>query len=59
MLSEFNNTERDIGKLQLQTSTEATWSNRWARHAMSGKNIGAFCRMKVSGERNARHGQRT
>jgi hypothetical protein len=42
--SEFNNTERDMDKLESQTSKEAAWRNHLARHAASGKSIAAFCR---------------
>jgi putative transposase len=33
-----------MGKLEIQTSKEASWSEHLARQAMSGKSIAAFCR---------------
>lgn len=33
-----------MGKLESQTSKEATWRSRLQRHAQSGKSIAAFCR---------------
>lgn len=33
-----------MDKLEPQTSKEATWRDRLARHAASGKSIAAFCR---------------
>jgi hypothetical protein len=42
--SEFNNKEQDIGKLEIQSSNEAIWSEHLERQAMSGKRIAAFWR---------------
>jgi sigma54-dependent transcription regulator len=50
--SEFNNTERDMDKLEFQTSKEATWRNHMARHAASGKSIATFCRDEVISQAN-------
>jgi sigma54-dependent transcription regulator len=50
--SEFNNTERDMDKLEFQTSKEATWRNHLARHAASGKSIAAFCRDEAISQAN-------
>jgi hypothetical protein len=50
--SEFNKTERDMGKLEFQTSKEATWRNHLARHAASGKSIAAFCRDEAISQAN-------
>jgi hypothetical protein len=43
-VSEFNNTEPDMDKLDSHTSKEAAWRSRLQRHAQSGKSIAAFCR---------------
>jgi hypothetical protein len=44
ILSEFNNTEPDMDKLESQSLKEAAWRSRLLRHAQSGKSIAAFCR---------------
>jgi hypothetical protein len=44
ILSEFNNTEPDMDKLELQSLKEAAWRSRLLRHSQSGKSIAAFCR---------------
>ena len=41
-----------MGKLESQTSKEATWRNRLARHAASGKSIAAFCRDEAISQAN-------
>lgn len=41
-----------MDKLESQTSKEATWRNRLARHAASGKSIAAFCRDEAISQAN-------
>ena len=50
--SEFNNTERDMNKQELQTSKQASWHNHLARYAASGKSIAAFCRDEAISQAN-------
>jgi hypothetical protein len=39
ILSEFNNSELDMEKLELHTSKEAAWRSRLQRQAQSGKRL--------------------